>query len=43
LGSIPLRRAKTGAERRMDMEIAAALMLASVALGVFQLFDTAHF
>jgi len=27
----------------MDMEIAAILMLASVALGVFQLFDTAHF
>jgi len=25
------------------MEIAAILMLASVALGVFQLFDTAHF
>jgi hypothetical protein len=35
--------APTGAKRRMDMEIAAILMLASVVLGVLQQFDTAQF
>ena len=43
LGSILLHRANAGAKRRMDMEIAAILMLASVVLGVFQQFDTAQF
>jgi hypothetical protein len=43
LRSIPLHRANAGAKRRMDMEIAAILMLASVVLGVLQQFDTAQF
>jgi len=41
--SIVLHRATSGVARRMDMEIAAVLMLASVVFGIVQQFDTARF